>query len=113
MGPLVGSIVAEGTAAELKREVVGQRLDLTLADLTTYEQVIAILGDRVVHSDRDVLTVGVATDGTATHVRALLDELDPHRTAARFAVHSASLDDVFLALTGHPSAATVKETVQV
>jgi hypothetical protein len=37
-------------------------------------------------------------------VRALLDEVDPDRRAVqRFAVHSATLDDVFLALTGHPA----------
>ena len=42
------------------------------------------------------------TDGSAAHVRALLDEVDPDRDAvARFAVHNATLDDVFLALTGH------------
>ena len=35
-------------------------------------------------------------------MRALLDEVDPARRAVRrFAVHSATLDDVFLALTGH------------
>jgi ABC-2 type transport system ATP-binding protein len=37
-------------------------------------------------------------------VRALLDEVDPARWAVdRFAVHQATLDDVFLALTGHPA----------
>jgi ABC-2 type transport system ATP-binding protein len=37
-------------------------------------------------------------------VRALLDEVDPaRRTVERFAVHSATLDDVFLALTGRPA----------
>jgi ABC-2 type transport system ATP-binding protein len=46
----------------------------------------------------------VATDGSAAEVRALLDEVDPARRAvATFAVHSATLDDVFLALTGHPA----------
>ncbi|ORT58890.1 ATP-binding cassette domain-containing protein [Streptomyces sp. CB03238] len=48
----------------------------------------------------DTLTLGIPTDGTAAHVRALLDELDPGRTdIARFSLHSATLDDVFLALT--------------
>jgi ABC-2 type transport system ATP-binding protein len=46
----------------------------------------------------------VATDGSAAQVRALLDEVDPtRRVVDRFAVHSATLDDVFLALTGHPA----------
>jgi ABC-2 type transport system ATP-binding protein len=40
-------------------------------------------------------------------VRALLDAVDPDgRAVARFSVHSATLDDVFLALTGHPAATT-------
>ena len=42
------------------------------------------------------------TDGSAADVRALLDEVDPHGDAvASFAIHDATLDDVFLALTGH------------
>jgi ABC-2 type transport system ATP-binding protein len=62
-----------------------------------------------VHHDPVQRTVGVPTDGSAAHVRALLDELDPTRAAVRsFTVHSATLDDVFLALTGHH--ATTKET---
>jgi ABC-2 type transport system ATP-binding protein len=74
-----GRIVAEGTAAELKRRVAGPRLDLTMADGRT---------------------LSVPTDGSAASVRALLDEIDPAGDAiAAFAIHDASLDDVFLALT--------------
>jgi ABC-2 type transport system ATP-binding protein len=52
----------------------------------------------------------VPTDGSAAHVRALLDELDPTRAAvARFAVHTATLDDVFLALTGRSAGQPEKE----
>ena len=55
-------------------------------------------------SEPGSLTIGVPTDGSAAHVRALLDEVDPDRRAVqRFAVHSATLDDVFLALTGRPA----------
>jgi len=44
----------------------------------------------------------VGTDGSGPDVRLLLDQVDPGRTAVRsFAVREASLDDVFLALTGH------------
>ncbi|ANW22248.1 ATP-binding cassette domain-containing protein (plasmid) [Streptomyces clavuligerus] len=43
----------------------------------------------------------VPTDGTAADVRALLDLADPERgDILRFAVRRATLDDVFLALTG-------------
>ncbi|WP_438493760.1 ATP-binding cassette domain-containing protein [Streptomyces asiaticus] len=97
-----GRVVAEGTPAELKERVAGQRLDLVLGDVTAYETVARQLGVRLVWSDADRLTLGVATDGSAAQVRALLDEIDPGRRAVdRFTVHSATLDDVFMALTGH------------
>jgi ABC-2 type transport system ATP-binding protein len=97
-----GRVVAFGTSAQLKEQVAGQRLDLVLADAAAFEEVTGRLGGRAVQADPDRRTVGVATDGSAAQVRALLDELDPARRAVdRFAVHSATLDDVFLALTGH------------
>ncbi|SFK28001.1 ABC-2 type transport system ATP-binding protein [Streptosporangium canum] len=100
-----GRIVAEGTAAELKRQAAGERLDLTLADAQAYEQVAARLGPGIARRDPSRLLLGVPTTGKAHDVRALLDAVDPEsRLVERFAVHRASLDDVFLALTGHPSA---------
>jgi ABC-2 type transport system ATP-binding protein len=108
-----GTLVAEGTSAELKQQVAGHRLDLTAADRGAYDDLVGTLGPRAVAPAPDRLAVSVATDGSAGHVRALLDELDPARRAvARFAVHGATLDDVFLALTGRP-AETEKETAGV
>jgi ABC-2 type transport system ATP-binding protein len=99
-----GRIVAEGTAAELKRRVADQRLELVLADAAEVARVERALGARVLRSDVAERAIAVATDGSAAHVRALLDEIDPGgRAVERFAVHGASLDDVFLALTGRPA----------
>ena len=99
-----GRIVAEGTAAELKRRVADRRLDLLLADVAAFAAVDALLDGRALRRDPDGLVLGVATDGSAAHVRALLDAVDPDGDrVARFAVHDATLDDVFLALTGRPS----------
>jgi ABC-2 type transport system ATP-binding protein len=107
-----GRIVAEGTAAQLKQRVSGHRLDLTLTGRAAFDALTGHLGDRVLLPDPGRLALSVATDGSAGHVRALLDELDPARTAvARFAVHTATLDDVFLALTGHTT--TAKEPIGV
>ncbi len=106
-----GRVVAQGTPAELKTQVAEQRLDLVLADAPTFEQVAHRLGGRVVHSDPGLLTIGVPTDGSAAHVRALLDEVDAERRAVRrFAIHTATLDDVFLALTGHAAGRPELET---
>jgi len=50
----------------------------------------------------------VPSDGGAKSVRALLNLLDDHAIDVQeFAVHTPDLDDVFLALTGHP---TTEET---
>jgi ABC-2 type transport system ATP-binding protein len=109
-----GRIVAEGSAAQLKAQVAGQRLDLQLADSAAFDLVIERLGRRAVSPDRGALTVGVATDGGAGHVRALLDELDPeHLAVDRFSLHSASLDDVFMTLTGRHARQPESETADV
>ena len=95
-----GRIVAEGTTAELKARVAGQRLDLTLAGPAEFAEAGRRLGDRATHRDPPALTLGVPTDGTAPAVRALLDEIDPERALiGAFAIRATSLDDVFLALT--------------
>jgi ABC-2 type transport system ATP-binding protein len=111
-----GRVVAEGTAAELKRRVADQRLDLVLADAAAFAAVDALLGDRALRRDPAGRVLGVATDGTAAHVRALLDAIDPDGDrVARFAVHDATLDDVFLALTGRPAQTSddAKEIIHV
>jgi ABC-2 type transport system ATP-binding protein len=115
-----GRIVAEGSPAQLKERVARHRLDLVLADASAFAEADRRLGGRVVQRDPGRLTIGVATDGSAAQVRALLDELDPACLAVdRFAVHGATLDDVFLALTGHPvdrsgqQAGLEKETADV
>jgi ABC-2 type transport system ATP-binding protein len=101
-----GKIVADDTPRALKEQVGGQRLDLVLASAADYDEISRRLGRRVVRRERATLTVGVATDGSGPEVRAFLDQVDPGRTAVRsFAVHAASLGDVFLALTGHSATA--------
>ncbi len=99
-----GRVVAEGTPAQLKHQVAGQRLELTLTGAAAFGEVARAAGGRVLEADPGTRLISVGTDGSAAHVRWLLDELDPRRLAVeRFSVRGATLDDVFLALTGHPS----------
>jgi ABC-2 type transport system ATP-binding protein len=100
-----GTIVADDTPAALKRQVGRRELELELADGESFAAVLARLGRRAVRQDRDALVIGAATSGEGPAVRALLDEIDPDRSAVRdFAVHDVSLDAVFLALTGRAAA---------
>jgi len=102
-----GRLIAEGTGEQLKQQVAARRLDVTCQDLAAFDQVGRYFGAHAVHLDQASLTVGVPTDGSAAEVRALLDAADPGRVLiASFAVRGATLDDVFLTLTGH-----AKETI--
>jgi ABC-2 type transport system ATP-binding protein len=112
-----GRVVADGTPGDLKHQVASRRLEVTLASRAAFDVVAAAArGPRLVRADSAALTVSVRTDGTGPGVRGLLDELDPAGQAiASFEVLAASLDDVFLALTGHTGQqlATGKEVIGV
>ena len=102
-----GRVVAEGQPAALKAQLGRRRLDLTLTDASTLARLSRSLGPRIIWRDEDRSTIGLATDGSAAHVLALLDEVDPKRELVeRFELHEATLDDVFFALTGHQTVET-------
>jgi ABC-2 type transport system ATP-binding protein len=97
-----GRVVADGPPADLKARVGDQRLDLEFSDADAFEAAGRRLAGRVIRRDEGRRCLGVATDGSAAQVRDLLDEVDPGRDhITRFEVSAPTLDDVFLALTGH------------
>ncbi len=109
-----GRIIAEGTAAELKQQVAGQRLELELADPVAFDLAAQRLADRLVLRDRERLLLGVPVDGGAPEIRQLLDSADPAgNLITRFNIHSATLDDVFLTLTGDAAGQTEAEVIHV
>ncbi|WP_330251711.1 ATP-binding cassette domain-containing protein [Nocardia sp. NBC_00565] len=109
-----GRIVAEGTAAELKRRVPGGHIRLEFADQFGLDAAATALGPeaRVVDDvGEEEFTLAVPSDGGVTSLRAVLDRLDYQQIeVAGLSVHTPTLDDVFLTLTGHPTAE--KETVR-
>jgi ABC-2 type transport system ATP-binding protein len=87
-----GKVVAEGTAAELKRTVGQEVLE------------VRGQGGELLHA--------VPTDGTSDGLRRALDAVDALGLRGELAVRRPSLDDVFLSLTGGdlaPAAATTLE----
>jgi ABC-2 type transport system ATP-binding protein len=104
-----GRIVAEGTAEELKRRIPGGHIQLQFADPHELDSAAQALG--VASRDDETLTLQVPSDGSLRSVRALLDRLDGTATdVGSLSIHTPDLDDVFFALTGHPS--TEKEAQQ-
>ena len=98
-----GHLVAQGTPAELKRQIPGSHVRLRFAGEHELDTVLRLLPGSA-RDDEDDLTLRVPSDGAAKSVRALLDQLDSHSIEVEeFSVHTPDLDDVFLALTGHAS----------
>jgi ABC-2 type transport system ATP-binding protein len=102
-----GRSIAEGTAAQLKDQVGGARIELTLADgaqLATARSVIATLsGSEPEVAEHSRQLVAPVSGGTATLVEAIrrLDEAGVQ--VVDMALRRPTLDEVFLKLTGHLS----------
>jgi ABC-2 type transport system ATP-binding protein len=102
-----GQLVAEGTADELKKLVPGGHISLRFNDPTELDSAANALGET--GRDDDDLTLQIPSDGGLTSLRALLDQLDHQSIEVEaLTVHTPDLDDVFFALTGHPT--SEKET---
>ena len=99
-----GSVIARGTADQLKAQIGGERLELTVADaarLAEAARIVAPLGvgEPVLDEGRRQLTMPVS--GGVRVLREALGRLDDADLAADDAgVRRPTLDDVFLTLTG-------------
>lgn len=105
-----GKVIAEGTAAELKRKVGKDRLELTFKDAETFEAARQALGKQAVDADEKSLTLTTVIDNTNTDVKQVLEKLSAAKlNIESLNVHKPTLDDVFLSLTGK-QASKPKET---
>jgi ABC-2 type transport system ATP-binding protein len=94
-----GSVVAEGTPAELKSRIPGGHVRLHFADPHLLQAASELLPAAA--SDQDQLVLQVPADGTVDSLRGLLDELHEARISVeRLTIHTPDLDDVFFAVTG-------------
>jgi ABC-2 type transport system ATP-binding protein len=97
-----GRIVAEGTADELKRSVSGGHVRLQVPTVSFLHGAVALLDDA--SGDEDKLEIQVPTDGTVGALRHLLSVLDgADIDVDQLSIHTPDLDDVFFAVTGHPT----------
>jgi ABC-2 type transport system ATP-binding protein len=104
-----GRIVAEGSPEQLKSRIPGGHIQLQFAGPRDLESAAQVLGPA--SRDDEALTLQVPSDGSLRSLRALLDRLDYAAIeVGSLSIHTPDLDDVFFALTGHPS--TEKEAQQ-
>ena len=97
-----GKLVAEGTPDELKRLVAGGHIRLQFVDINGLESAAGALSGST--RDDDALTLKVPSDGGVRSLRAVLDRLDVELIEVdTLSIHTPDLDDVFFALTSHPT----------
>jgi len=109
-----GRIIAEGTADELKAQVGGERLDVTVTDgaqVAEAAELLAPLGRGSASVDAHRRTILMPVGGGSQVLTDALRRLD----AARIGIDDVglrrpTLDDVFLTLTGRPAEETADAT---
>ncbi|CAN5824786.1 daunorubicin resistance protein DrrA family ABC transporter ATP-binding protein [soil metagenome] len=111
-----GREIARGTADDLKRQIGGERIELVIdsqADLAAASQILGGLavGEVVVDEANRTLTAPVS--GGATNPMETLRGLDTRSIAVLdVGLRRPTLDDVFLALTGHVAEAPAESNGQ-
>ena len=97
-----GHVVADGTPDELKGRIPGGHVRLQFAGPHELSAAAALLPAAT--PDPDQLSLQVFSDGSVTELRGVLNQLaDAGIGAERLSIHTPDLDDVFFAVTGHPT----------
>ncbi|WP_308468243.1 ATP-binding cassette domain-containing protein [Rathayibacter soli] len=100
-----GTVIAGGTASELKSRVSGEHIELAFEDQRSFDTATSLALPRAV-ADTETLSIRVPTTGPVATIRDLLATADARALAvANIAIIKPTLDDVFLALTGHVTSA--------
>ncbi len=105
-----GRAIARGTADELKRQVGGERLEITIRNeeyLPAAQRVLEALGDGPARIEPETRHASVALssqDGVLTRAIRELDSADVRVDDIGF--RRPTLDEVFLTLTGRPAEET-------
>jgi ABC-2 type transport system ATP-binding protein len=107
-----GKVIAEGTATELKASVGSGAVHVRLHDPAERQRAQGILGsalDGQVELDADPAGLTARADDTGRVAAALAALDDADIGVAEFSLGQPSLDEVFLALTGHPAEGITQE----
>ena len=110
-----GTVIARGSALELKQSVGGERLEIVIDNpiyLPAARRVLESIGksEARVHEAEKRVSVAVAShDGVLTHAIRDLDAAGVHVDDIGF--RRPTLDEVFLSLTGRPAEADAREEV--
>ena len=102
-----GRVIARGTASQLKAQIGGERVEVTLRDRSRLDEAVAALRDLAVgevEADPATRSVVVPVSGGAAALAEALRRLsDAGLELEDVGLRRPTLDEVFLTLTGHTS----------
>jgi ABC-2 type transport system ATP-binding protein len=108
-----GRVIATGTSDDLKDQIGGERLELTVEDAARLEdarRLVEPLGQAAASVDKERKSLMVAVSGGAAVLAEALRRLDSeHIALSDVGLHRPTLDDVFLILTGHVAEETAED----
>jgi ABC-2 type transport system ATP-binding protein len=100
-----GKVIAHGTADQLKRQIGGERIEVSLhdkKDIPFVEGVLARHGEGDITVEEPLRHLSVAAGGGSEKLFGVFRELDQAGIAVDdIGMRRPTLDDVFLSLTGH------------
>jgi ABC-2 type transport system ATP-binding protein len=105
-----GRAIARGTADDLKSQIGGERIEVVLADAADHDRAARVVSEVAhgeIHTDDDnVRSIGATVDGGPQALKRVLQGFeDDEIEVLDIGLRRPTLDDVFLALTGHAAEA--------
>lgn len=105
-----GKVIAEGTADELKARVGSDHIELRLAERADMEKACSLLDGEVLQTEVERRRISVTTRGGVKKLKEILQRLEAGSIEVEtVALNRPTLDDVFLALTGHTATQEITE----
>lgn len=105
-----GTIVASGTADELKKQIGNDRIEFVIAESSDFKKAKNALGKEEVQVDEAARSLTVtASDGTKQLYELLGEFHKANVEVESMSLHKPTLDDVFLKLTGKTTSDEQKE----
>ena len=103
-----GTVIAEGTAQELKRKVGAERVEIVFKKKADFDKALELFKGKQTNADQNSLTLNItAKRGGSAVMKETIDHLDRAKiNPASLALRQPTLDDVFLTLTGHQATET-------